>query len=277
MKKLILRNFIAIAFFGLLFTSCQKEINNDPADQVLENSSAIIEHEMDQSSNFIDEAYKTGDVKDDLTSDELDVRNKCATVTLDTLSSPKKITIDFGPTNCLGRDGRYRRGKIITTFEGRYRTINSTHTTTFEDYYVNDNHMEGSRTVVNIGPDQNGHLVFTVVDEGKVTLTDGRVFSHSSNKNRTWVEGDKTPSIWDDVYEITGSKSVNNSDGKGFTALIIEPLRRAVSCSNITKGILKITPINPEYKERILDYGDGTCDDLATVTVDGKTRTIKLR
>ena len=277
MKELIFRNFIAFAIFGLLFTSCQKDINNDTADQILENSSAVIDHEMDQASNFSDEAYNTGDVKDDITSDELDVRHNCATVTIDTLSSPKKITIDFGPVNCLGRDGRNRRGKIITTFVGKYRSVNSTHTITFEDYYVNDNHIEGSRTVVNTGLNTDDKLAFTVVDEGKITLTDGRIFSHSSSRVRTWVEGSNTFIFWDDVYEITGSGSVTNSEGNGFNAVILEPLRVAVSCSNITKGILKITPVNVLYKERSLDYGDGNCDNLATVTVDGKTRTITLK
>lgn len=277
MKELIFRNFITLAIFGLMFTSCQKDINNDSADQILESSSAIIDHEMDQASNFSDEAYNSGEIKGDLTSQELDVRHNCATVTIDTLSSPKKITIDFGTVNCLCRDGRNRRGKIITTFEGKYRSVNSTHTITFEGYYVNDNHVEGSRTVVNTGLNQDGKLAFTVVDEGKITLTDGRVFSHSSSRVRTWVEGSNTFLIWDDVYEITGSGSVTNSEGNGFNAVILEPLRISVNCGNISKGILKITPINPDYKERTLDYGDGNCDNLATVTVDGKTRTIILK
>lgn len=276
MKELIFRNFIALAIFGLLFTSCQKDISND-ADQIFENSSAIIDHEMDQASTFSDEAYNTGDIKGDFISDDLEVRHNCATVTLDTLSSPKKITIDFGTTNCLGRDGRNRRGKIITTFEGKYRAVNSTHTITFEDYYVNDNHVEGSRSVVNTGLNQDGDLTFSIVDAGKITLTDGRIFTHSSSRTRTWVEGSNTYIIWDDVYEITGSGSVTNSEGNGFSAEILEPLRVAVSCGNITKGVLKITPVNPDYKERTLNYGDGNCDNLATVTVDSKTRTIILK
>ena len=31
----------------------------------------------------------------------------CATVTYDSISNPKTITINFGPTNCMCLDGRY--------------------------------------------------------------------------------------------------------------------------------------------------------------------------
>ena len=37
--------------------------------------------------------------------------------------------------------------------------------------------------------------------------------------------------------------------------------------------------INENFNNRVmtLDYGSGTCDTVATVTVNGRTRTIQLR
>ena len=36
--------------------------------------------------------------------------------------------------------------------------------------------------------------------------------------------------------------------------------------------------IQPEgYAERILDFGDGECDNLATLTVNGESKVIHLR
>jgi len=276
MKKLVLFNLLFVALIGSTFTSCSKdETKND--DQLMEQTNAVIEHELDQASNFSDEAYNTGTITSDLTSDKMEIRHNCAIVTLDTSSSMKTITIDFGNSNCLGRDGRYRRGKIITTFEGRYRALNSKHTISFDDYFVNDNHLEGTRNVTNTGADQNGKTTFTVTDEGKVTLTDGLIFTYISQRIRTWTEGESTFNIWDDVYDISGSGSVANSKGNGFTATIQEPLTVALNCSNITKGIIRIMPLNNEFKERIINYGDGNCDDLASVTVNGVTKIIKLR
>jgi hypothetical protein len=276
MKKLVLFNLLFVALIGSTFTSCSKDETKNE-DQVMEQTNAVIEHELDQATNFSDEAYNTGTIASDLTSDEMEIRHNCAIVTLDTSNSMKTITIDFGNSNCLGRDGRYRRGKIITTFEGRYRAINSTHTITFVDYFVNDNHLEGTRNVTNTGADQNGKTTFTVTDEGKVTLTDGLIFTYISQRIRTWTEGESTFNIWDDVYSISGSGSVANSKGNGFTATIQEPLTVALNCSNITKGIIRIMPLNNEFKERVINYGDGNCDDLASVTVNGVTKIIKLR
>jgi len=276
MKKLVLFNLLFVALIGSTFTSCSKdETKND--DQLMEQMNVVIEHELDQASNFSDEAYNTGTITSDLTSDKMEIRHNCAIVTLDTSSSMKTITIDFGNSNCLGRDGRYRRGKIITTFEGRYRALNSKHTISFDDYFVNDNHLEGTRNVTNTGADQNGKTTFTVTDEGKVTLTDGLIFTYISQRIRTWTEGESTFNIWDDVYDISGSGSVANSKGNGFTATIQEPLTVALNCSNITKGIIRIMPLNNEFKERVINYGDGNCDDLASVTVNGVTKIIKLR
>ncbi len=276
MKKLVLFKLLCLAIIGSTFTSCNKDETKNE-DQVMEQTNAVLEHELDQASNFSDEAYNTGTITSDLTSDEMETRHNCAIVTLDTSNSIKTITIDFGNSNCLGRDGRYRRGKIVTTFEGRYRAINSTHTISFVDYFVNDNHIEGTRNVKNTGADQNGKIAFTVTDEGKVTLTDGQIFTYNSQRIRTWIEGESTFNIWDDVYDISGSSSVANSKGNGFTATIAEPLRVALNCSNITKGIIRILPLNNEFKEREINYGDGNCDDLASVTVNGITKIIKLR
>ncbi len=44
----------------------------------------------------------------------------CATIEFDIESNPKKVTIDFGETNCLCEDNRYRKGKIIVEYTGNY-------------------------------------------------------------------------------------------------------------------------------------------------------------
>ena len=77
MKKLVLFNLLFVALIGSTFTSCSKDETKNE-DQVMEQTNAVIEHELDQATNFSDEAYNTGTIASDLTSDEMEIRHNCA-------------------------------------------------------------------------------------------------------------------------------------------------------------------------------------------------------
>lgn len=93
----------------------------------------------------------------------------CATITFDTAASPKTLTIDFGTTDCLCGDGNYRRGKILVSWTGPYRDSGSVRTITFDQYFVNYNQLQGTKTVTNNGTNGSGHPTFTVTVNGSVT------------------------------------------------------------------------------------------------------------
>jgi hypothetical protein len=55
----------------------------------------------------------------------------------------------------------------------------------------------------------------------------------------------------------------------------LEALQKKTACANIDKGKLRVDGPN-HYA--IIDFGDGTCDNLATISIDGRpARTIILR
>jgi len=277
MKKQPANYFFCVLVICAVISSCKKDDLWKDLSLNLEQNNAFIENEMDQSSIFSDEAYSSGVIKSDFSGSELDIRHNCAQLTIDTLNESHKITIDFGTENCLGRDDRFRRGKIIVDWKGQYRKLNSTHTITFSDYHVNGIKIEGTRTVTNAGKDQYENTFFTISNSGKFTLTDGTVYEHQSSRIRTWTAGADTYLIWDDEYKITGTASLSNNKGQSLAAEITTPLHIALTCGNIKAGIIEFT-VNPgPFSERILDYGNGNCDDQATVTVGGNTRAITLR
>jgi hypothetical protein len=78
----------------------------------------------------------------------------------------------------------------------------------------------------------------------------------------------------DDAYEITGSGTVTRPNNTSFTMNITAPLLVALNCNWIKQGTVQITPANNVV--RTLDYGSGTCDDQATLTVNGNTTNITL-
>jgi hypothetical protein len=274
MKKLIFSLMAALLLIS--FTSCEKEeTENDTIEAEVAKNDVIAENAFDEIGEIADEAFeqKAGGLK--ATVNGIGRLGGCVTITLDTTVMPRVLTIDFGEENCLCNDGKWRRGKIIVTFTGRYHQPGTVITHDLENYHVNDNHIEGSKVTTNMGPNTNGQPEYGTVVNGSITFHEtGFVINWESDHMRTWIEGYETPEWWDNVFMITGSGTHSNSNGGGFGRTIIEPLRREASCSNIVSGIVETVPVNRPV--RILDYGDGTCDNLATLIIGDQTYTIRL-
>jgi len=49
----------------------------------------------------------------------------------------------------------------------------------------------------------------------------------------------------------------------------------ATSCRWISSGTIEIQP--EDHSLIVLDYGNGECDDIGTITVDGEIKEIKLK
>ncbi|OSZ78388.1 hypothetical protein CAP35_09045 [Chitinophagaceae bacterium IBVUCB1] len=268
---------MAILALTLIMTACKRDKNN--ATEVDEDTYyADDQARMDQSFNdaqtLADQAYETGNVQ---MKGGPSILGTCATVTRDTTSTPRKITIDFGSTNCLCNDGRLRRGKIIITYTGKYRDSGSVKTIGFDGYYVNNNQVLGSKTITNMGKNSSGQSYYSIVVNGMMILsTTGDTVKHTATRTRTWVKGESTTLLSDDEYRITGSGTNTRASGKVVNYTITSPLLIALNCNWIKEGVIAITPAGAS-SARTLDFGAGTCDDQATINYNGKTRTITLR
>lgn len=275
-KKMI-TYFMVAATVGILFTSCRRDKDEMfDKDTTGASDNALAEGTFKDVKNIADEAsggslssYFPNNV-----STERAVLSTCATITHDTLSSPRTLTIDFGTTNCLCNDGRYRRGVINVSYNGQYRDSASVHTITFTDYFVNDNQVLGTKTVTNLGHNSSGNLNYSVVVNGTIIKAGGGTITWTSTRNREWITGESTPTWFDDIYHITGSASGTSAAGNSFTAVITAPLRVEVGCHHLTAGKLTLTPSGKPT--RFVDFGTGACDNQATVTINGNTYNITL-
>jgi hypothetical protein len=261
---------LALTLSGALFvTSCRRH-NTVDSDTSLAGDNALSEATYTDVLNIADDA------SDKNTGDNLSnykTSSNCATVTHDTLSNPKTITVDFGTVNCLCNDGRYRRGKILVSYSGHYRDSGSVHTITFNNYYVNDKHVMGSKTVTNMGHNTSGQSYFTIVVNGLIIKPSGDSVIWNSNRVRTWTAGESTATRLDDVYSITGSAS-GSKGGYSYTMTITNPLVKSVDCQWISSGTIELQPSGKAL--RIIDFGTGACDDQASVTIGGTVHTITL-
>jgi hypothetical protein len=198
----------------------------------------------------------------------------CATVTITPLVGfPKTIVIDFG-TSCT-HNGITRSGKINIVLTDSVRKTGSQATMTFTNYFVNLYKVEGTYTWTNTST--IGTRSWTrVTTGGKITAPDGRWWNHEGNRTVTQTAGVGTATPIDDIFSVfPGTHTVTNSSNISRTCTILEALQRKVACANIDKGKIKVQGPN-HYA--VIDFGDGTCDNLATLSIDGRTpRTIILR
>jgi len=281
--KNLLKYLMVAATAGILFTACKKEeITPTPAivDNDTEGASdnALAESAFNDAGNISDQAASgglTSYLSASNSSDERGILSSCATITHDTTTSPRTIIIDFGTTNCLCSDGRYRRGIINVSYSGHYRDSASVHTITFTNFYVNNNNVAGSKSVTNNGHNNNGNLTFTITISGTIIkANNGGTISFTSNRLREWTEGEGTSMWMDDVYLITGTANGSHSNGNSFTAVITTALKIKLNCHHIVSGGLDLTPSGKPT--RSIDWGNGTCDNQATVTINGNVHNITL-
>jgi hypothetical protein len=210
----------------------------------------------------------------------------CFTVTVDRLNVgtafPVRITTDFGAAGCVGRDGRTRYGKIITTYSGRLIEPGKSATTTFEGYKVGEIAVSGNHTVTNTSTANTRQ--FTVeINNAKLTRPDGNYVQRGARRVITQVEGLGTPLVaQDDTFKIEGSASGTVKRGNlavSWESTITEPLMKRFSCPWIVRGTVKVIRRNQSSNSPwvgILDYGSGACDNNATFAVNGVVRQIIL-
>eukprot|EP01036_Dinobryon_divergens_P056428 gene56428-75347_t len=114
--------------------------------------------DMALAENLFSDSYKQIAGAGQATTDSLkaynDILAGCGTLSItpfDTTSWPKTVILDFGNSNCVGNDGRTRRGKIVGSYTHWFQSPGTVVTITFDDYFVNDHEILGTKTITNEG------------------------------------------------------------------------------------------------------------------------------
>ena len=186
-------------------------------------------------------------------------------------SNPDTLIINYGPENRPYLSSVLRRGQIIVTYTAKYRDSLAVITTTFDNYYVNNNLVQGERIVTNEGRNSDGNIWFTIaVNNARITHPQSGTINWESNSIREWINGQNTYDISDDIYKISGTSSGNAGNGNDFTVEITSTLEIDLGCYSsclIKSGIAKISPSG--YDNRIINYGDSLCDCNFDITING--------
>lgn len=189
----------------------------------------------------------------------------------------KLITIDFG-SGCTGPRGLVRKGKILIHYTGRLLEPGAIHTITFEDFYIDDIRIEGTRIKENLSETTNDLLRFRIsLENGKLTFPDGSVITREANWTVTRI---RTFNPLNDEIVREGSCSGITKSGLEYSVEITSPIVWKRGCLPKVRVFIPVSGtkvIAMGERTITIDYGDGTCDNLMTVTKDGVSEVVEFR
>lgn len=289
-NKLILSATLVLT----LFIGCQ---NSD--DLTLENNSALSNEEVITEASMDNIVDDVSSITEDQFSAQQNITNKsaiayksilppCVKITTELINGSWIRTVDFGTTGCTLPNGNILKGKIIISFVNDFTLKEIVITHTLDGFYHNDKKIEGTQTITRILKSTellaDIHPVNTLTLKLKITSKEGKVYERTGTRVREMVGGFGTVGTWEDnVYLVWGYSQSKLANGTTHnTKIEANPLRFVATCKlpfpiKGTINHIKTNAENGNIIESTLDFGDGNCDAIATLTVNGISKVIELK
>ncbi|MBS1652481.1 MAG: hypothetical protein JSU07_10760 [Bacteroidetes bacterium] len=300
MKTIITGAFSLTLIAALTFTSCKKKEEAGPDN---EQATAMDNHLAQNSSNDITTMggnlaeSNSNNYSNGYRTDNTSLAS-CGAITANQWPNPTSFTVDFGSgITCL--DGRTRSGKLFFDFSQsapgatHYRNPGFKMIVTSQNYVVDGNQINiTNKTITNITPTPiTGNLKWNIVSSlnivksggGNVTWACNRTHELLNSNDTTVYKNQATPIVWSKAtVQVNGTASGTNAKGENFTTVATN-LVKSMQCSPdpsrprrhpFISGTLAYTP--GSRHTRTIDFGNGTCDFDATITVNGHTYNITL-
>jgi len=268
--------FIAVI---IISTSCQKEEENlsqlTDADLLSAKNEAVVESVFEDIDDIGFESFfylaSGGRIE---ANDDSPIH--CATRSHD--KENKTIIIDYGE-GCTGKRGRERSGKIIITYTDKRFVPGAIHTITFNNFHIDGNKIEGTRIRTNISENADSNLKFKIeLVGGKVTFEDGTIATRDAEWETTRI---RTPNPINDERIRTGEAKGTNKDGVDYKVTISKPIVWKRGCLSKLKIMIPVEGTKfkefEDGKNVTIDYGDGSCNNSMTVTIDGESKTVEFK
>lgn len=271
MKKTLFSIVAVLALFSLVFlSSCKKQQNVD-TDTV----EAVIDADNAAAEGVVLAQENTGNSKEAYAS-------SCRTVTrsINFEDSTITVVIEFNGT-C--DDGIPRSGKmtIVADLGWRAHPLGKGITITYENFTrgrrVFDGTVSYSVNVIEDSTDSSQVIAMTTTMRNfTVKFPDSTSVTLNGSKTIEFVRGFFT--FWDkkdDVLKINAQVEGTNRKGENFTA-VSEDIIIKRNCNYFfpVSGTKTIT--FDDGRTYIINFGDGTCDRVYTVTYNGETYTFEF-
>ncbi len=182
------------------------------------------------------------------------------------------VTLDYGQ-GCELDEDVIVSGIIKITYDLNDTANGATILTTLENYRYNEVSVNGKATSVYSIVTDTGNFKFSSETDFLFEWPDG-LTATSEGLSETETVFEISNEIFDFYTLISGNGATEFSNGDRYTYEITTPLRTEIGCAYVVSGIV-VTTENGEASTR--NYGDGSCDTIATDTdTNGTTTTIDL-
>lgn len=273
------RPLLLCLLVSVVVLSCQKN-DKPPASSTPTQTETLL---MNATNDVIQAgSLESQDVSDIVDSDSV---SSCRTVTYEPAANvyPHKKIIDYG-SGCTGLDGVTRKGKKIITFYANPDSASAGtmfSKTTFENYYVDTVQMTGTLQSYVQAAAHPGPLIIKNVANKGLLGSNGDSKTFTATTYFKLIEGANTATRMDDVFQITGTAQ-GNETLDGATAIQwkstidqLNPVIKPADCGWRTKGSVDVslhivTGGGADFTE-VLNYGNGDCDNKATLSINGGT------
>ena len=268
---LVIISAFLVASSALVFQACQKSndniIGNGDDQGGYASDASRIEWANDDVISIADAAGEVYNGAYMRTTHNTSI-GTCCTVGVDTVSNPHTLVIRFGSSDCVCLDGRSRKGTIIVSYSGEYSDAGQPHTITFDNYYVNDNQLTGTISTTRVDTTIAGNWYYKVTTADSMNVSQDPLNSQfvvwKGSLVRKWVQGYTTGDRSDDIFSISGTGLLTRPDGNVFSFQIATPLQFALGCNFCESGVVNVSGYEGA---RILNYGAGTCDANAQLSI----------
>lgn len=266
----------------LLILGCKKaELNRETSTT---EDHVLAESLVNDLYSVALEAIEANEAGTNKTASALFFLGECAVLESDESDStdyPRILTVTFDPEGCLGSDGRRRYGQISISIYGLYQETNTRFTIIPTEYQVDNVSISGQQWVENLGPNIQGNLVFSHEVRNVKVVENGFTVSYDATRTREWKTGRATTlltsgvtSFLDDEYAISGLASGVSKTGRIYHTEVVEALVHRLGCRWFVEGVLDLDP--KELKTRIIDFGSGSCDNIAEVEIGDENHEVEF-
>lgn len=195
---------------------------------------------------------------------------------------PALLTLTYG-ADCTDAELDSLGGIIRATFNGLLFSPGTNIGIEFEDFSVGDYTASGLYRVTNDSLDAQGRQSFGhLISDGELSLRDTFLFTYQEEATTYQVAGQETnffnaglEGILDDRFERQFTGTGVFADGDAFTITSLTPITHAFGCDYPTAGQISYE-LEGLDAPILLDFGQGECDNLATLTVGGWSFGVEL-
>lgn len=185
------------------------------------------------------------------------------------------ITADYGSgTQC---DDGMLKGKVIFTVNSSNEGALVEMSAQFVGFEKDGKKLDGTYQILVTSNESDNSINYTYTfKNGMLTYQDGTMVKwNSTYELKLKFDYQSQSDVPVVSFEMTGGIAGTDRKGKTFSADITSPLVIASSCNAITKGkyLLKAQG----HADAIYDFGNGECDQTATLTINGQTEKLTIK